>query len=95
MMFEKYPVTDSRCSCFHNIDVEALVMLHRHPNVEPSFGMGVPCSSVLRFYVCHHCASQGGKGALHVVVLPMNMRIGRDFGSDVALPTVSLVGLPR
>ncbi len=74
-MFEKYPVTDSGCSCFYYIDVEALVMLHCCPNVETRFSVCVPCSSVFGFYVRHHCAAQGGKRALHLVVLPMYVRV--------------------
>ncbi len=84
-MFEKHPVTDSGCSHFYYIDVEALVILHCYPNVETCFSVCVPCCSVFGFYVHHHCAAQGGKWVLHVIVLPMYMHVCNNFGSDVAL----------
>jgi hypothetical protein len=79
LVFEEHCVANSCCPSFHNVDVETLVMLHCHPNVEAGVRVDVPGLSVLGFDVGHHCASQGCEGAFHVVVLPMNMGIHGHF----------------
>ncbi len=84
-MFKKYCVANSRCTCFHNVDVEALLMLHCHPNVEAGVRMDIPGLLVLGFDVGHHRTSKGCKRAFHVVVLPMDMGICGHFWCDVAL----------
>ncbi len=84
-MFEEHCVANSCCPYFHNIDVETLVMLHCHTNVEAGVCVDVPGLLVLGFDVGHHHASQGCKRAFHIVVLPKDMGIRRHFWCDVAL----------
>jgi hypothetical protein len=48
-VFEEHCVTDSCCPGFHNVDVETLVTLHRHPDIETSVHVNVPRLSVLGF----------------------------------------------
>jgi hypothetical protein len=60
---------------FHNVDVEALVMLHCCPDVETGVRMNIPGLSVLGLDVGHHHASQRCEQAFHVIVLPVDMGI--------------------
>ncbi len=84
-MFEEHCVANSCCPGFHNVDVETLVMLYRHFNVEAGVCVDVPGLSVLGFDVGHHRTSQGWEMAFHVVVLPMDMGIRRHFWCNAAL----------
>jgi hypothetical protein len=84
-MFEEQRVANSHRLCFHNVDVETLVMLHCRPDVEAGVRVDVPGSLVLGFDVGHHCSSQRCKPAFHVVVLPMDMGIRRHIWCNVAL----------
>jgi hypothetical protein len=70
---------------FHNVDVEALVILHCHPNVETGVRVNVPGLSVLGLEVGHHRASQRCKWVFHVMVLPVDMGICGHFWCNVAL----------
>ncbi len=97
-MFEKYQVANPRCSHFHNVDVEAPVMLHQCADVEAHFAMGVPRSPVFWFDVRHDRASKGCKQFAHIVVLPVYVCIRQNLGGYVALPqglTVSSAGRTR
>ncbi len=78
-------VANSCCPGFHNVDVEASVMLHCHPNVETSVHVDVPGLSVLGLDLGHHRASQRCKRAFHVIVLPVDMGIHGHFWCNIAL----------
>jgi hypothetical protein len=80
-VFEEYQVADSCCPCFHNVDVETLVMLNCHPDVETGVRVDVSGLSVLGFDVGHHRTSQRCKRMFHEVMLPMDMGMHRTFSA--------------
>jgi hypothetical protein len=51
LVLEKYCVAYPCCSCFHDIDLETAMVFHGCPDVEFGFGMGVPRSANVRFYM--------------------------------------------
>jgi hypothetical protein len=60
---------------FHNVDVEALVMLNCCPDIETSVRVNLPGLSVLGLDVGHHRTPQRCKQAFHVIVLLVDMGI--------------------
>ncbi len=74
-MFKKYQIANPRCSCFHNVYVETPMVLHRRANVESYIAVYVPRLTIFGFDVRHNHTFQWCKRALHVVVLPMHVRM--------------------
>jgi hypothetical protein len=76
-MLEKYLVAYPCHSCTYNIDLETAMVFHGCPDVESSFGMGVPHLASIRFYIgLLYCTPQEGKGLPHVIVLAVDVGIG-------------------
>jgi hypothetical protein len=63
-MLEKHCVAYSCCSCFYDMNLERAMVFHGCPDVESVFGMGVPNSANVRFYMGLDSAPQGAKGFL-------------------------------
>jgi hypothetical protein len=62
---------------FTNVDFETVIVFHGCPDVKSGFGMGVPHSANVWFYMGLFCAPQGGKELPHVIMLAMDVGIGR------------------
>jgi hypothetical protein len=74
------------------------MMFHGCPDVEAGFQMGVPHLLCVRFYMDLDCATQWCKELPHVVMLAMDVGMGRDLWGYVGLVsrlTVSSSGLRR
>ncbi len=61
------------------------MVLHRHADVESYVAMYVPRLTIFGFDVSHNRTSQQCEWVLHVVVLPVHMRICQYFWNHVAL----------
>jgi hypothetical protein len=85
LVFEGHCVTDSCSPDFHDVDVETLVVLQRHHDVETGVRVNFPRLSVLGFDVGHYHAPQGCEWVFHIVVLPVDMGICRHYWCGIAL----------
>ncbi len=84
-MFKKYQIANPCCSRFHNVDVETPMVLHPHADVESYVPVYVPRWTIFGFDVSHNRTSQRCERVLHVVMLPMHVRICQYFWHHVAL----------
>jgi hypothetical protein len=82
-MLEKYHVAYPGCSCFYNVDLKSVMVFHGCPDVESGLGIGVPHLANIRFYMGLHCAPQGGEGLPHVIILAVDVGIGKYLWGNV------------
>ncbi len=61
------------------------MVFHGCSDVKSGFGMGVPHSANIRFHMGLYCAPQGGNGLSHVIMLAMDVGIGRYIWGNVGL----------
>ena len=67
-------------SCLGDIDVVAVIMIHRGTQIPPFDSMGCPCASHYRLFMDDDLCDRRGKRCGVVVELPMQLCIPRKFG---------------